>query len=113
MALIDIEVLRSDDTSRSATLQRAVSWLGPPDGTVVLTLESGQEFSDELVDEVVDTFGQYGEIILVRFVIFMYSFNRKCTYINACMKNNEMEDIVEAGYCWSKVLLPTCPCWFI
>jgi len=68
MALVDIEVLRSDDALRSSTLQRAVSWLGPPDGTVVLTLESGQEFSDELVDEVVDTFREFGEIILVRFV---------------------------------------------
>jgi len=68
MALVDIEVLRSDDALRSSTLQHAVSWLGPPDGTVVLTLESGQEFSDELVDEVVDTFGEFGEIILVRFV---------------------------------------------
>jgi len=68
MALIDIEVLKSDEALRSGTLQRAVKWLGPPDGTVVLTLDSGQEFSDELVDEVVDTFGEFGEIILVRFV---------------------------------------------
>jgi len=74
MALIDIEILRSDEASRSSTLQHAVSWLGPPDGTVVLTLESGQEFSDELVDKVVDTFGEFGEIILVRFV---YIFNKK------------------------------------
>jgi len=69
MALVEIEVLRADDPLRSSTLQRAVKWLGPPDGTVVLTLESGDEFSDELVDEVVDTFGDFGEIILVRSVI--------------------------------------------
>jgi len=67
MALIEIEVLRSDDALRHSTLQRAVNWLGPPDGTVVLTLESGDEFSDELVEGVVDTFGEFGEIILVRY----------------------------------------------
>ena len=37
----------------------------------MLTLESGQEFRDELVDEVVDTFGEFGEIILVRFVYIL------------------------------------------
>jgi len=68
MALIEIEVLRSDEASRSSSLQRAVKWLGPPDGTVILTLESGSEFSDELVDEVIDTFAEFGEIILVRYV---------------------------------------------
>jgi len=66
MALIEIEVLRSDEALRSSTLQRAVKWLGPPDGTIVLTLESGEEFSDQLVDEIIDTFGEFGEIILVR-----------------------------------------------
>jgi len=70
MALIEIEVLRSDDAQRSSALQQAVNWLGPPDGTVVLTLESGDEFSDELVEAVVDTFGDFGEIILVRYVDF-------------------------------------------
>jgi len=72
MALIEIEVLQCDDTLRSSTLQRAINWLGPPDGTVVLTLESGEEFSDELVDEVVDTFGEFGEIILVRCVYMLH-----------------------------------------
>jgi len=68
MAMIDIEVLRSDDALRSCTFQRAVNWLGPPDGTVVLSLQSGDEFSDELVEDVVDTFAEFGEIILVRLV---------------------------------------------
>jgi len=77
MALIEIEVLRSVDDLRSATLQRAVNWLGPPDGTVVLSLDSGEEFSDELVDEVVDMFGEFGEIILVRWVMYLIT-NRDC-----------------------------------
>jgi len=79
MALIEIEVLRSDDTLRRSTLQRAVNWLGPPDGTVVLSLESGEEFSDELVDEVVDTFGEFGEIILVRYNLICW-FERQKHY---------------------------------
>jgi len=79
MALIEIEVLRCEDTLRSSTLQRAVNWLGPPDGTVVLTLESGEEFSDKLVDDVVDTFGEFGEIILVRSA---YTLHQKFTIVS-------------------------------
>jgi len=71
MALIEIEILRSDDDLRSSTLQRAVKWLGPPDGTVVLARESGDEFTDELIDEVLDAFGEFGEIILVRYGYFL------------------------------------------
>jgi len=66
MAIVDIEVLQCNDDRRSATLKAIIDQLGPTDGTVMLELESGNEFSDDLVNEIVDTFGDYGEIILVR-----------------------------------------------
>jgi hypothetical protein len=66
MALIEIEVLQCNEDRRNATLRRVIEQLGPADGTVVIELESGEEFSDELVEEIVDSFGDYGDIILVR-----------------------------------------------
>jgi synaptojanin len=66
MALIEIEVLRCDEDERNAALRRVIEQLGPADGTIVLELDSGEEFSDELVEEIVDSFGEFGEIILVR-----------------------------------------------
>ena len=41
---------------------------GPPDGTVIVTLASGNEFEDELVNSVIEALGSCGEIILVRSV---------------------------------------------
>ena len=70
MALIEIEVLHSDDDRRRATLKQVIDQLGPPDGTVIVNLESDGEFSDDLVDEIIDTFGDFGEIILVRYCYF-------------------------------------------
>lgn len=66
MALIEIEVLRCNEDQRNAALKRVIEQLGPADGTVILEVESGEEFSDELVEEIVDSFGDFGEIILVR-----------------------------------------------
>jgi Domain of unknown function (DUF1866) len=66
MAIIEIEVLQCDDNRRNVTLRRIINQLGPPDATVVLELLTGDEFTDELVGELIDVFGEFGDIILVR-----------------------------------------------
>ena len=71
MAIIETEVLQCNEERRNATLRRIIEQLGPTDGTIVLELESGEEFTDELVEEIIDVFGDVGEIILVRLTMFL------------------------------------------
>lgn len=67
MAILDIEVLTIDPKKRDEVFQQVIERGGPPDGTVVLTLKDPEaEFTDELVDEILATFGEFGDIILVR-----------------------------------------------
>ena len=64
--MIDIEIVHVDEKKRDATLEQVIGQQGPPDGTVVVTLASGNEFEDELVNSVIEALGSCGEIILVR-----------------------------------------------
>ena len=66
MGLFDIQVMKVKDTDRDRVFEESVSAQGPQDGTVVISIATGEEFEDDLVDEIVGTFSNAGEIILVR-----------------------------------------------
>ncbi|XP_053385173.1 synaptojanin-1-like [Mercenaria mercenaria] len=67
MALFDVQVMTVKENDRDKVFEEVLSKQGPHDATVILSCDDG-EFDDELVDEVVGTFSDFGEIILVRFV---------------------------------------------
>ena len=67
MALIDIDVVQVNEEKKQRVLQEVIGQQGPPDGTVIITSATG-EFDDDMVDVVVETFSECGDIILVRFV---------------------------------------------
>ena len=69
MALIDCEVVCVDEKKREQTYQEVISHHGPPDGTVVVSLQNGGEFEDDTINDVLTTLGEVGEIILVRWVV--------------------------------------------
>ncbi|XP_064634309.1 synaptojanin-1-like isoform X2 [Lineus longissimus] len=68
MALFDIEVLQVKDKDRDEILQEVIEQQGPQDGTIVITSAEMGEFSDAVIDNVLETIGQIGDIVLVRFI---------------------------------------------
>ena len=67
LALIDIESLVIDDEKREKIYQSVIDKQGPPDGTIVVALADGDDFDDEVINQILTTFGEIGEIILVRY----------------------------------------------
>ena len=65
MALFDVQLMDVRDDDKDRIFEEVLSQQGPQDATVIISLEEG-EFEDELVDEIVGTFSNTGEIILVR-----------------------------------------------
>lgn len=70
MAILDIEVLEVDPDKRDVILDDLIQEHGPSDCTVIVTMATGEEFSDEMIDAVLDTFAEadLSETILVRLV---------------------------------------------
>ncbi|XP_064600325.1 synaptojanin-1-like [Liolophura sinensis] len=68
VALFDVDALVVEDDKKDEVYQQVIGDHGPLDGTVVVSAENLEDFDDDLVDEVVSTFGEIGEITLVRFV---------------------------------------------
>jgi hypothetical protein len=66
MAILDVEVLQVND-QKSSVLREVIARQGPPDGTVIVTLSSGQPFSDELIDTIVNNMQEIGALLLVRY----------------------------------------------
>jgi len=67
MAIFELEVLRCDVDRRNSAFRQVMDRLGPPDGTVQVELVPGEvQFSDSTVEEVINVFGEIGEITLVR-----------------------------------------------
>ncbi|WAR02120.1 SYNJ1-like protein, partial [Mya arenaria] len=60
-------VMKVRDTDRDRVYEEALYAQGPQDATVIVSMVTG-EFDDDMVDEIVGTFSDAGEIILVRFV---------------------------------------------
>uniref|UniRef100_A0A3Q2PRG9 Synaptojanin-1 n=1 Tax=Fundulus heteroclitus TaxID=8078 RepID=A0A3Q2PRG9_FUNHE len=71
VAIIDVDILEVDPEERHQVYKEVIAQQGPPDGTVLVSLcSSGPDdyFSDELIDELLDKFANFGEVILIRFV---------------------------------------------
>ncbi|XP_037835033.1 synaptojanin-1 isoform X3 [Kryptolebias marmoratus] len=71
VAVIDVDILEVDPEARHQVYKDVIALQGPPDGTVLVSLcTSGPNdyFSDELIDELLDKFTTFGEVILIRFV---------------------------------------------
>ncbi len=66
MAILDLDVLTVDPDRRDMVFNDIIAQQGPPDGTVVVTMATGEEFTDDAIDGILDTFGEVGDIILVR-----------------------------------------------
>jgi hypothetical protein len=58
--------------------EEVLSVQGPQDATVIISSENG-EFDDDLVDEIVGTFSEFGEIILVRLIVTFFIFSSPVT----------------------------------
>ncbi|XP_075710644.1 synaptojanin-1 isoform X3 [Rhinoderma darwinii] len=72
VALIDIDIFETEAEERQKIYKEVVATQGPPDGTVMVSIHSTSPqdnyFDDNLIDELLQQFSGYGEVILIRFV---------------------------------------------
>ncbi|XP_053187256.1 synaptojanin-1 isoform X1 [Scomber japonicus] len=71
VAVIDVDILEVDPEARHQVYKDVIALQGPPDGTILVSLcSSGPDdyFDDALIDELLDKFANFGEVILIRFV---------------------------------------------
>ncbi|KAM9331874.1 synaptojanin-1 isoform 2-T4 [Pholidichthys leucotaenia] len=71
VAVIDVDILEVDPEARHQVYKDVIARQGPPDGTILVSLcTSGPDdyFDDALIDELLDKFANFGEVILIRFV---------------------------------------------
>lgn len=70
VALIDIDIFEIEAEERQKVYKEVIAMQGPPDGTVMVSIRSssGEEnyFDDNLIDELLQKFASYGEVILIR-----------------------------------------------
>uniref|UniRef100_A0A672TJ72 Synaptojanin-1 n=1 Tax=Strigops habroptila TaxID=2489341 RepID=A0A672TJ72_STRHB len=72
VALIDIDIFEIEAEERQKVYKEVIAMQGPPDGTVMVSIKSSSAeenyFDDNLIDELLQKFASYGEVILIRFV---------------------------------------------
>ncbi|XP_035767578.1 synaptojanin-1 [Neolamprologus brichardi] len=71
VAVIDVDILEVDPEARHQVYKDVIARQGPPDGTILVSLcSSGPDdyFDDALIDELLEKFANFGEVILIRFV---------------------------------------------
>ncbi|XP_043364547.1 synaptojanin-1 isoform X11 [Dermochelys coriacea] len=72
VALIDIDIFEVEAEERQKIYKEVIAVQGPPDGTVMVSIKSSSPeenyFNDILIDELLQKFATYGEVILIRFV---------------------------------------------
>uniref|UniRef100_A0A3B4H5T3 phosphoinositide 5-phosphatase n=1 Tax=Pundamilia nyererei TaxID=303518 RepID=A0A3B4H5T3_9CICH len=71
VAVIDVDILEVDPEARHQVYKDVIARQGPPDGTILVSLcSSGPDdyFDDALIDELLEKFTNFGEVILIRFV---------------------------------------------
>lgn len=70
VALIDIDIFETEAEERQKIYKEVIATQGPPDGTIMVSIHStsAQEnyFDDNLIDELLQQFAGYGEVILIR-----------------------------------------------
>lgn len=82
MALIDIDIFEIEAEERQKVYKEVIATQGPPDGTVMVSIKSSSAeesyFDDNLIDDLLQKFASYGEVILIRlkrpFILNLYSF---------------------------------------
>ncbi|XP_054433850.1 synaptojanin-1 [Pteronotus mesoamericanus] len=72
VALIDIDIFEVEAEERQSIYKEVIAVQGPPDGTVLVSIKSSVPensfFDDNLIDELLQQFTNFGEVILIRFV---------------------------------------------
>ncbi|XP_013838017.2 synaptojanin-1 isoform X4 [Sus scrofa] len=72
VALIDIDIFEVEAEERQNIYKLVIAVQGPPDGTVLVSIKSSLSennfFDDALIDELLQQFTNFGEVILIRFV---------------------------------------------
>lgn len=70
VALIDIDIFEIEAEERQKVYKEVIAMQGPPDGTVMVSIRtsSAEEnyFDDNLIDDLLQKFASYGEVILIR-----------------------------------------------
>uniref|UniRef100_A0A7N8XEC7 phosphoinositide 5-phosphatase n=1 Tax=Mastacembelus armatus TaxID=205130 RepID=A0A7N8XEC7_9TELE len=69
VAVIDVDILEVDPKARHQVYKDVIAMQGPPDGTILVSLcTSGPDdyFDDQLIDELLDKFSNFGEVIDIR-----------------------------------------------
>ncbi|NXF01320.1 SYNJ1 protein, partial [Smithornis capensis] len=72
VALIDIDIFEIEAEERQKVYKEVIAMQGPPDGTVMVSIRGSSAednyFDDNLIDDLLQKFASYGEVILIRFV---------------------------------------------
>ncbi|NXI12155.1 SYNJ1 protein, partial [Irena cyanogastra] len=72
VALIDIDIFEIEAEERQKVYKEVIAMQGPPDGTVMVSIRSSSAeenyFDDNLIDDLLQKFASYGEVVLIRFV---------------------------------------------
>ncbi|KAJ6662397.1 hypothetical protein lerEdw1_011810 [Lerista edwardsae] len=72
VALVDIDIFEVDAEERQKIYKEVIAVQGPPDGTIMVSIKGSASeenyFDDNLIDELLQKFATYGEVILIRFV---------------------------------------------
>ncbi|XP_012636360.2 synaptojanin-1 isoform X9 [Microcebus murinus] len=72
IALIDTDIFEVEAEERQNIYKEVIAVQGPPDGTVLVSIKSSLPennfFDDALIDELLQQFANFGEVILIRFV---------------------------------------------
>nr|XP_012636354.1 synaptojanin-1 isoform X10 [Microcebus murinus] len=72
VALIDTDIFEVEAEERQNIYKEVIAVQGPPDGTVLVSIKSSLPennfFDDALIDELLQQFANFGEVILIRFV---------------------------------------------
>lgn len=70
VALIDIDIFEVEAEERQNIYKEVIAVQGPPDGTVLVSIKSSVPennfFDDALIDELLQQFTNFGEVILIR-----------------------------------------------
>lgn len=70
VAMIDIDIFEVEAEERQNIYKEVIAVQGPPDGTVLVSIKSSLPennfFDDALIDELLQQFTNFGEVILIR-----------------------------------------------
>ncbi|KAL8579225.1 hypothetical protein ACOMHN_010809 [Nucella lapillus] len=68
VGLFEVESVAVEEERKEGVLQEVIGDQGPPDATVIITMATGADFQDNVINDIVQRFTEIGEVIIVRFV---------------------------------------------